>query len=96
MSCYFIAQIKIKDEKEYGKYLEASSEVFCKYGGEYLAVDDKPVVLEGGWDYTRTVIIRFPDEKEFRNWYESDEYRKILKYRLSAANCDSILVKGLE
>ncbi|MBN2613247.1 MAG: DUF1330 domain-containing protein [Bacteroidales bacterium] len=96
MPYYFIAQIKIHDEEDYQKYIERAGSVFSKYNGEYLAVDDKPSVLEGIWDYTRTVIIRFNSKIDFELWYNSEEYREIRKYRLNAARCDTILVKGLE
>ena len=94
MSAYFVAHIGITDFAEYEKYLEHCDEVFACYGGEYLAVDDNPVVLEGDWAYTKTVLIRFPNEVEFRRWYESPDYQDILKYRLQAAKCDTVLIKG--
>jgi uncharacterized protein (DUF1330 family) len=58
-------------------------------------VDIEPVRLEGSWDYTRTVLISFNSREDFVAWYESDDYQKILKHRLKAADCDTILVKGL-
>ena len=69
--------------------------MFNKFKGRYLAVDDEPVQLEGSWDYTRTVLITFDSREDFDAWYESDDYQKILKNRLKAADCDTILVKGL-
>ncbi|RLE03768.1 MAG: DUF1330 domain-containing protein, partial [Bacteroidetes bacterium] len=27
-------------------------------------------------------------------WYRSDEYQEILQYRLSASECDTILIQG--
>lgn len=96
MSHYFIAQIKITDEKEYQKYIEKADDIFNKYNGEYLAVDNQPEVLEGSWNYTRTVLIRFENKTEFDNWYHSPEYQNILKHRLKAANCDTLLVAGLQ
>jgi len=75
--------------------MKETSEVFNKFKGRYLAVDDEPVQLEGSWDYTRTVLITFDSREDFDAWYESDDYQKILKNRLKAANCDTILVKGL-
>lgn len=96
MSCYFIAQIRINDQAEYQKYIDKAGEIFKKYKGEYLAVDNAPVVLEGRWDYTRTVLIRFENKTDFDAWYNSDEYREILIHRLNAADCDTILVKGME
>jgi uncharacterized protein (DUF1330 family) len=96
MSYYFIAQIRLNDKKEYQKYIEKSDEVFSKYRGEYLAVDNHPVILEGKWNYSRVVLIRFKSEEDFRQWYQSAEYQSILNYRLQAADCDTILIKGME
>ena len=94
MSVYFVTQICIDDFVEYEKYLERCDEVFGRYGGEYLAVDENPDLLEGDWPYTKTVLIRFPDEMEFRRWYDSSEYQNILKHRLRAAKCNTVLIKG--
>ena len=94
MSCYFIAQVQIYDMDEYQKYLENAHAVFSKYNGRYLAVDSDPEVLEGNWSYSRIIIIEFDNENELKRWYESPEYQSILQYRLRAAKCDTILVKG--
>ena len=93
MSAYFIANIRITDEVEYSKYLENVESVFNKFNGEYLAVDSNPTILEGSWEYSRVVLIRFPDKDSLDKWYYSDEYQAILKYRLSAADCDTIIVE---
>ncbi len=95
MYYYFIAQIKINDHAGYQRYIEKSGEVFSRYKGQYLAVDNHPEVLEGRWNYTRTVLIRFESKKDFNDWYHSEEYQEILKYRLSAADCDTLLVRGM-
>lgn len=94
MSYYFIAQIKINNETEYQKYIDEVEGVFKKFKGEYLAVDNSPILLEGNWDYSRSVLIKFDSKKDFDEWYYSKEYQEILKYRLTSAKCDSILVKG--
>lgn len=93
---YFFANIRIKDLEEYRKYLDKVDEVFEKYKGEYLAVDEAPVLLEGDWNFTKAVLIRFNNRKDFDDWYYSDDYQNILKYRLASADSDAILVKGLE
>lgn len=96
MSYYFVAQIKINNNTDYQKYIDKAGAIFKKYNGQYLAVDNNPVLLEGEWEYTRSVIIQFNNKEDFVNWYYSDEYQNILKHRLKAADCDTILVKGLE
>lgn len=94
MSHFFIAKIKINDELIYQKYLDNAEKVFKKYKGEYLSVDDHPKVLEGSWDCTRTILIKFESKSDFDEWYCSEDYQNILKFRLEAAQCDSVLIVG--
>ena len=94
MSIYFIAYITIHDPEEYEKYLEGYDDVFEKYNGKIIAVDDDPTILEGEWPYTRAVVIRFPSEEELKRWYESTEYRSLTKHRWQASKADIIVVKG--
>jgi uncharacterized protein (DUF1330 family) len=96
MKHYFAAQIRIHDPEEYEKYLENFDEIFSKFNGEYLAIDESPVLLEGKWNYTKSVLVKFNSKKEFEDWYYSKEYQSILKYRLKAAECDTILLEGVD
>jgi len=91
---YFVAHITINDREEYAKYLSACDRICEAYRGEYLAADTAPRLLEGDWRHERIVIIRFPDEETLLKWYHSPEYQEILKYRMSGARCDSLLVHG--
>jgi uncharacterized protein (DUF1330 family) len=72
MPYYFTAQIKIHDEEEYEKYILGSDLIFKKYKGQYLAVDDQPEIIEGNWNYSRTVLIRFNCKKDFEAWYSKN------------------------
>jgi len=96
MKHYFIANIKIHNHSEYQKYLDKVDDIFAKYKGKYIAVDNSPLRLEGKWDYSKTVIIEFKNKKDFDDWYFSEEYQKILKFRLNNSDCDTILVECLK
>lgn len=96
MAYYFVAQIRIDDPVEYEKYLDKTDNIFSLYKGEYLAVDESPEILEGNWDYTKSVLIKFESRQDFENWYYSEDYQSILKHRLSASKCDTILIEGLD
>jgi uncharacterized protein (DUF1330 family) len=96
MKHYFVAQIKINDPEEYEKYLENFDDIFSRFNGEYLAIDESPAILEGSWDYTKSVLVKFNSKKEFEEWYYSDDYQKILKYRLNSSKCDTILIEGVD
>ena len=93
MSCYIIAQIMINDREEYRVYEEGFDEIFEKYKGIVVAIDENPVVLEGEWPYIRTVLIRFPNEEEAKRWYESPEYQKLAEHRRRASTGNIVLIK---
>ena len=94
MSSYFIAQINIHDPEEYARYLEGYDEIFARYNGTVVAVDDNVKLLEGEWPFGRTVVIRFPSSEELLAWYESPEYQTLAKHRRNASVANIVLVKG--
>ncbi len=94
MSCYFIAQINIHDPEEYEKYLDGYDEVFGKFKGEVVAVDDSVTLLEGEWPFGRTVVIKFPNQEELEQWYRSPGYQKLVKHRHKASTANIVAVKG--
>ena len=96
MPCYFIAQIQIHDKDVYQNYLDNAEAVFSQFDGQYLAIDDHPILLEGLMPCARMVIIQFPSQAALTRWYESAAYQRILKYRLSAAVCNTLMVHGLD
>jgi uncharacterized protein (DUF1330 family) len=96
MNYYFLVNIRIHNPEKYQKYLDKVDEIFEKYNGEYLAVDESPLLLEGKWNYTKSVLIKFPSREDFEAWYYSDDYQEILTHRLASSDSDSILIRGLE
>jgi len=96
LSVYIIARFKIHDRSEYDKYSAGFSEVFKKFDGKMLSVDEDPTVLMGDWDDTRSVIIEFPSKKSAIAWMTSDDYRAIAKHRDAGSTANSILVQGLD
>jgi uncharacterized protein (DUF1330 family) len=96
MTAYFIAQINIEDSEQYQRYLAGYDEVFGRYKGEVLAVDDDVSVLEGEWPYGRTVIIHFPTRSDLLEWYASPEYTAIAQYRRNASTGNIVVARGRE
>jgi uncharacterized protein (DUF1330 family) len=95
MPAYVVAQIAITDRARYEAYQAGFLEVFAKYRGELLAVDESPRVVEGQWPYTRTVLIKFPDADEAERWYSSPEYQEIAKHRHAGSRTNAVLVTGI-
>ncbi len=96
MSVYIIARFKIHDRNEYDKYSAGFSEVFKKFDGKMLSVDEDPTVLMGNWDDTRSVIIKLSSKKSALAWMTSEDYQAIAKHRDAGSTAHSIIVNGLE
>ena len=95
MSIYLIAQLQIHDRERYSKYSGGFMEIFERYGGTILAVDESVEPLEGEWDFTRTVLLEFPSEAQARQWYQSPEYQALAQHRFASADANVVMVKGL-
>ncbi|MCZ6458287.1 MAG: DUF1330 domain-containing protein [Gammaproteobacteria bacterium] len=95
MPIYIVAQINIEDRDTYARYEAGFMEIFDRYEGELLAVDEAVTELEGSWEYTRTVIIQFPDEAAARSWYDSDDYQALAQHRFAASAANLAIVQGL-
>ena len=48
----------------------------------------------GEWNYSRTVVVKFPDYETALSWYNSDEYAPIKKIREENSNGNFIIIEG--
>lgn len=95
MTVYVLAQLTITDRTAYDRYQTRFMEVFTPFGGTLLAVDDNVQTIEGAWPHTRLVLASFPDEAAFRAWWDSPDYRDIVKHRWAGSTGVIVLAKGL-
>ena len=95
MSAHPIAQIQIHERERVAAYTSGFMDIFAKYNGKLLAVDEAPQALEGEWAFTRTVLLRFPSKDDADSWYHSDEYQELAQHRYAASEANIVMVKGL-
>lgn len=94
MTVYLIAQILIHDRAEYDEYEAGFMEIWEKFDGKLLSVDDDPQVLEGAFEATRSVLMEFPSREAAFAWAASPEYQVLAKHRHAASITNSIMVKS--
>ena len=63
MTVYIIAKFTIHDRSEYDIYESGFAEVFAKFDGKMLSVDEEPLVLSGDWQATGRLLLSFPQRK---------------------------------
>ena len=94
MPVYVVAQLNIHDRTTYARYESGFMEIFSKYGGSVLSVDEAAKVLEGKWNYMRTVLLEFPSEERAMAWYHSSEYQSLAQHRFAASDANIVLIKA--
>lgn len=95
MAVYIVAQITITDRETYARYEQGFMDVFDRYDGRLLSVDEKAHVLEGDWSCTRTVLAEFSSKDIALDWYNSAEYQALAAYRHKASTSKIALLEGL-
>lgn len=94
MTAYVLATITINDRTGYAEYEAGFLEIFQRFKGRMLSVDESPTLLEGTWDVTRTVLIEFPSAEDARAWFDCDDYQALARFRHRAADTDCVLLAG--
>ena len=94
MPAYVIAQINLKSKDGYKEYVDKVPKTIKSFGGEYLVRAGEFKSLEGKWDFTRNVIIKFPSYEKALKWYNSEEYNQIKNLRLENTEGNLIIIKG--
>ena len=94
MAVYILSRLTIHDRVEYEKYENQFEDVFSKFDGKLLSVDEEPLVLAGEWEATRSVVIEFPSKESAFAWMESDDFQAISKHRNAGSTLSSILVNS--
>jgi uncharacterized protein (DUF1330 family) len=96
MTVYIVGHIDITDPVVYSGYEAGFGEIFRQYHGEFLAVDDDPLMLEGAKRHTRSVLVRFPDRAAALAWFRSDAYQELAAIRWAASTAEISLIEGVD
>ncbi|MEM7542442.1 MAG: DUF1330 domain-containing protein [Pseudomonadota bacterium] len=97
MAAYFVFSHEVTDlDKLQDQYLPRALQTLAPFNPEILVVDPAPEVVEGESKNTRTVILKFKDKQQARQWYESADYQSIIHLRLEAVNGGAVLCDAFE
>jgi uncharacterized protein (DUF1330 family) len=96
MTAYVVSDVRILDPAGFEAYTAAVPAVLERHGVEYLVRGGTPTQLEGDWQTTRVVILRFRDREHVRSWYESPEYQEMVALRAGTAEVSAVVVDGFD
>ena len=75
---YVIANFEINDAENFRNQEKGFFGILKKHGGEFITFDDTPEKIEGEDLKGRVAMWTFNSKDEFNNWYNDEEYQKLL------------------
>jgi len=93
---YVIADVEITDPDGFETYRDRVPESLARHGVEYVAFGGTTEVLEGDWNPSRLVILRFEDVEHARAWYASEDYQELIRLRQATSRTNMLIVEGYE
>ena len=91
---YVIFNIEVTNPLAYKEYVENVKPIAEQFGGEYIVRGGTNQVVEGNWQYSRNVVIKFPSYEKALEWYNSKEYQPIKQIRIDNAKSNGIIIQG--
>ena len=76
---YWVGVVNVKNQDEYKKYADIAGPALIAAGAKILSRGGKIKNLEGE-AMNRIVVIEFPSMEEAEKFYQSEEYKKGLKF----------------
>jgi uncharacterized protein (DUF1330 family) len=95
MTVYFVVNATVVDQDKLNEYNATVGPTLAGIDVKILAVTSDATAIEGTPKGPRMVILEFPDEAEFRKWYDRPEYQTPLGLRLAATDGFAVLAQGL-
>lgn len=94
MSAYLLIDAHVTDEARYAEYRQWSSRAMQEHGAEVLVRGGPVTVLEGAWQPSRIVVLKFPSREAAEGFYRSATYQQGRLLRQGAADVKMIIVEG--
>ena len=96
MSCYFIVDTYIDQEKGrgmYDDYIGKVKPIVEGFGGAYLVRTENITSLHPKRTPQRVIIIRFPSRQALDACFSSEAYRKIMHERINSVDARALIVE---
>ncbi len=94
MPAYIVVQVNVTNSVNYEEYKKRTPASVEKYGGKFLIRGGEKKDLEGHLEYSRLVLLEFPDTEKAEEWYASPEYQEAKALREGASDGIFTLIQG--
>jgi uncharacterized protein (DUF1330 family) len=94
-AAYIIADVTVTDADQMAKYREWSTKAMQEHQAEVLVRGGAITVMEGAWQPTRLVLLKFASPEVAKQFYNSETYTHARKLRENAGVMRMVMVEGV-
>jgi uncharacterized protein (DUF1330 family) len=94
-TAYIIADVTVTDADQMAKYREWSTKAMQEHGAQVLVRGGAIHVLEGPWQPTRLVLLKFESPEQAKTFYASETYQHAIALRKNAGVMKMVIVEGV-
>ena len=97
MSCFFIVDVYIDENRgrgSYDDYIDKVKPIVESYGGEYLVRTENVTALSPLRKPDRIIVIRFPSRERLDACFASNEYREIMHERIDSVDARALIAEA--
>lgn len=91
---YLLFELDIFDRATFDEYAESARPILAAFGASLMINSTQIEPLEGEWTPVSIVMVKFPSMQRARDFYNCDEYRKIIGQRMRSARARGVLLAG--
>ena len=95
MDAFLIIDVDVKNPSAFEEYRSEVPTLIRKHGGEYLVRGGNLRVLEGDWQPSRLILLRFPDKASVDAFLSDPEYQPLKALRQRVAKTTMVVVDGV-
>lgn len=95
MVAYVIFDVEISDIDQYQIFMKGVSPELDRVGAKYLARGGDLKIYEGDWEPRRIVLLEFPSQEAWEEFYTGETYRKLKHIRDACSSARLVSVQGL-
>ena len=96
VKAFVIVQIAINDRDGYHQYeIAGHQEIFDRFSGKVVGLDENVEIVEGSWPCTRTVLIEFDSVEAARAAHDGPAYQEALAALAGGADREIRIVEGV-
>lgn len=86
MTAYVIGHLNIRDESKWQEYRNQVPDTLNPWDAQVVLRGKHGETLAGNFNYSDTVVIKFPDREAIQSWYDSAAYQALIPVREAAAD----------